>query len=179
MKKLHILMLTALFCSMHVTADVDHKQHHKHIDVVAVNAMEVFQGLHEVVDLMKEFQESLMRKVEKIKKMEQDVIERERAFSMKAKNMTSDAREKERMEIERLKNEVRLQAQNLEERQQEEQMAIQQKIGEKIKAFCKTKGWKIVIPVTLYADPEFDKTQEVIDGMNKEYDAQKADKKKK
>lgn len=155
----------------------DHKAHHGHQDIVVVNVMEVFQALLEVQDWMKDFQNTLMKKVEAIKKMEQEVAQRERDFPMKTKNLTNEARERERMEIERLKHEIRIQAQSLEAKQQEDQMIIQQKIGDKIKEFCKTTGWSIVIPGAIYADASADKTAIVIDGMNKEYTQQKEAKK--
>jgi Skp family chaperone for outer membrane proteins len=147
-----------------------HPHAHSHVvDIVVVNVMEVFQALQEVKEWMQDFQNNLMKKVEQIRAMEQQGIEREKALSIKSKNLTSEAREKERMEIERLKNEIRIQAQSLEEKQQEEQMLLQQRIGEKIKDYCKKMEWKIVIPGALYAAPEHDKTQQVIDGMNKDY----------
>ena len=151
-----------------VVAHHPHAHHHV-VDIVVVNVMEVFQALQEVKEWMQDFQNNLMKKVEQIRAMEQQGMEREKALSIKSKNLTSEAREKERMEIERLKNEIRIQAQSLEEKQQEEQMLLQQKIGEKIKEYCKKMGWKIVIPGALYVTPEHDKTQEVVDGMNKDY----------
>ncbi len=147
------------------------------VDIVVVNVMEVFQALIEVQDLMKDLQNFLMKKAEMLQKMDSEGKEREKNFAMKAKNLTVDARDKEHMELERLKNEIRIQAENLDAKQKEEQMLIQQKVAEKIKDFCQKMGWKIVLPGAIYVDPSLDKTKIVIDGMNKEYAAKKAAKK--
>ncbi len=155
----------------------EHKSHYGHDDIVVVNVAEVFQALIEVQDWMKDLQNVLMKKVESIKKMEQEVTQRERDFPIKSKNLTAEARERERMEIERLNYEIRIQTQSIEVKKQEDQVIMQQKIGDKIKDFCKKMGWKIVIPVAIYADASVDKTSVVIDGMNKEYAKQKEAKK--
>lgn len=172
MKKhsLALLLVTTTIFAEEVKSSHHHGSHHNG-DIVVVSLMDVFEALHEVADMMKAARERIMQLADSISKMAQRAAEREKAFSLKAKNMTSEAREKERIELERENHEIRIRERGLEEKQQEEQMMLQQKISEKIKEFCKSKGWKIVIPGALYADPSCDKTQEVIDGMNKEYDA--------
>mgnify|MGYP003346072461 CR=1 FL=1 len=172
-----IITVLPLYSAVSSHVKAEHPHHGHATDVVVVNVMEVFQALQEVQDLIKNLQNMVMKKVESIKKLEQEVIERERSFSMKSKNLTAEARERERMEIERLKNEIRIQAQSIEAKQQEEQILIQQKMADKVKDYCKLMGWKIVIPGALYADPSVDKTRVVIDGMNKEYEKKKEVKK--
>ena len=173
--------MCALFIPAYVSTAAkeiqSHHGHSHHPEIVVVNLMEIFQGLDEVKDLMKDFEAKFMKIVEMIRGMEKDGQDRERALAIKAKNLTPEARDKERMEIERLKNEIRIQAQSLEEKQQESQMMLQQKIGDAIKDYCKKMPWKIVIPGAIYADPSLDKTKEVIDGMNKEYAQRKASQK--
>ena len=148
-----------------------HAPHHGHhgVEIVVVNAQLAIRDLLEFQDLYKDLQGKMEQLVQKIQNLEKRLQSTYQEFQMKSKMLSAEASERKQIEIAQLQSEIEIQKRNLQGKYDEELNVANEKILLKIQEFCQKMGWKIVIPGALYVAPELDKTQVVVDGLNKYY----------
>ena len=99
------------------------------------------------------------------RKLENNVYTRERAESEQARL------QKKQMELQELQNRL---ANELQQEQQKNMLQLRDSISSFLKSYNKDKGYSLIISNTqldnlLYADPMYNITQEIVDGLNKRY----------
>ncbi len=99
------------------------------------------------------------------RKLENNVYTRERAESEQARL------QKKQMELQELQNRL---ANELQQEQQKNMLQLRDSINSFLKSYNKDKGYSLIISNTqfdnlLYADPMYNITQEIVDGLNKRY----------
>lgn len=181
MKKLLLSLLVACLTTQTVLqAEAKPAGAVSDVSIVVVDLQRVLGSLDEIRMEMEKLKEETMLVAQELNDRDQELRKKSQEFETKKNAMDAKAQEKIKKELDQEKMAFMQDAQQVDMQYQEGMQRLQVKYLEKIKSFCRKQGWQIVVPAALYVAPQFDMTDEVISGLNKEYKrAQEAKKKAK
>lgn len=142
--------------------------------IAVVQPQAILQSSEEWQEKMSSLQQEFEKRAVNLGKEREELAKKAReSGSAAAREAIKDMAKKQKdIEI----DERSLQA-DFEQRHQEAQMAIAQKVESAIEASLKANGWDAAVPKFFYASPDIDITPLAVEEMNKEYRKEKAAKK--
>lgn len=117
--------------------------------------------------IQKTVEAAVQKMVDEIKALEQKFNKIVEKLQSGSKDMTVEAQNKLQEELASLKAQMDVKQRNLQSYVENEGRKAEMQLIKNIQDECRKKGYDIVIPAAIFVKPEFDRTNEIIEAMDK------------